>query len=71
MGHILLRTVQPMLGWLFFQDARTYGYIYESLQRYPAQEGVSRLLVETGFNNIVCHNLSFGIMSLHVAGKKP
>jgi demethylmenaquinone methyltransferase/2-methoxy-6-polyprenyl-1,4-benzoquinol methylase len=68
--YFFLRTIQPALGWLFFQDAETYRYIYESLQKYPAQEGVTQLLVETGFEKIDCIDLALGTMSLHFARKK-
>lgn len=64
-----LRTVQPALGRLFFGDADTYRYIYESLMKYPAQEGVLRLLGEAGFGDAKCFDLALGTMSLHVAVK--
>ncbi len=67
--HSFLRTIQPAIGWLFFQDSGTYRYIYESLMRYPAQEGVTRMLEETGFQQIACHHLALGTMSLHAARK--
>ncbi|MBI4026114.1 MAG: ubiquinone/menaquinone biosynthesis methyltransferase [Verrucomicrobia bacterium] len=65
----LLKTLQPTLGWLFFRDANTYAYIHESLRHYPAQDGVARLLAETGFAGISCQNLALGAMSLHLARK--
>lgn len=67
--YAFLRTVQPTLGWLFFRDHNTYRYIYESLMRYPAQEGVTHLLQEASFSSIKCMNLTGGIMSLHLASK--
>jgi demethylmenaquinone methyltransferase / 2-methoxy-6-polyprenyl-1,4-benzoquinol methylase len=62
-----LKNVLPFLGWLFFRDAQTYRYIYESLMKYAAQEGVTRLLGEHGFRDVRCFNLALGTMSLHVA----
>jgi len=67
--YFFLRTVQPALGWIFFQDSKTYRYIYESLMRYPAGEGVSRMLREAGFAIVKCENLCGGIMTLHSAKK--
>ncbi len=64
-----LKTVQPVLGWLFFGDGSTYRYIYESLMKYPAQEGVRRLMEAAGFRDVRCFNLALGTMSLHVAVK--
>jgi len=68
--HVSLKTIQPALGWLFFGDARTYRYIYDSLAGYPAQEGVTRLLMESGFQEAQCVNLACGTMSLHIAVRK-
>jgi demethylmenaquinone methyltransferase / 2-methoxy-6-polyprenyl-1,4-benzoquinol methylase len=64
-----LRTIQPRIGSLFFGDAETYRYLYQSLIKYPAQEGVMRLLANSGFKNISCQNLALGTMSLHLASK--
>ena len=64
-----LKTVQPALGWLFFGDAETYRYIHESLVRYPAQEGVCRLLNEAHFKEVRYDHLFLGTMSLHTATK--
>lgn len=62
-----LRTLQPLLGKLFFGDAETYRYLYESLVRYPAQEGVTKLLEGAGFHSIECREIAMGTMSLHFA----
>ncbi len=67
--YFFLRTIQPFLGSLFFRDAKTYRYIYESLMRYPAREGVKKLLLESGFSNVECEDLCLGTMSLHIARK--
>jgi demethylmenaquinone methyltransferase/2-methoxy-6-polyprenyl-1,4-benzoquinol methylase len=65
--YAMLGTVQPLLGWIFFGDSRTYRYILDSLIPYPAQGGVIRLMEETGFERITCRNFAMGAMSLHVA----
>ena len=39
-----LRTMMPVVGWLFHGDPETYLYIPESLERYPAQRGVEKLM---------------------------
>lgn len=68
--YAMLSTVQPLLGWLFFRDGRTYRYILDSLVPYPAQGGVTRLLEEAGFEQITCRNFALGAMSIHVAAKR-
>ena len=44
-----LATVMPAMGWLFHGDPQTYAYIPASLERYPAQHGVEKLMREAGF----------------------
>ncbi len=67
--YFFLKTIQPMIGWLFFQDAKTYRYIHDSLMRYPAREGVRRLLIDAGFSHVECEDLCLGTMTLHIARK--
>ena len=62
-----LRSVQPLLGLIFFGDAETYRYIWRSLSVYPEVEGVSRELEEAGFRSVRAHRLFGGMMSIHVA----
>ena len=47
-----LRTMMPTVGWLFHGDPETYLYIPESLERFPAQRGVERLMREAGFAGV-------------------
>ena len=65
-----LKCFVPMLGLVFAGDAHAYGYILESLQHFPAQEGVSRKLRELGGLDVRVHNFLCGAMSI-VAGRKP
>jgi demethylmenaquinone methyltransferase/2-methoxy-6-polyprenyl-1,4-benzoquinol methylase len=65
-----LRTVMPVMGWLFHRDPETYAYIPASLERYPAQRGVERLMKESGFVNVRFENRLFGTMGLNV-GEAP
>ena len=41
-----LKLFVPMLGRLFCGDAAAYAYILESLQHYPAQQGVAARMRE-------------------------
>lgn len=68
---IYLRTVVPVFGLLFAQDAAAYRYILDSLENYPAQDGVSRLLEESGWNSIAVENFLGGVMSIHSAVPGP
>lgn len=62
-----LRAVVPVFGLLFAGDAAAYRYILDSLENYPAQEGVAELLRQSGFQQVAVENLLGGIMSIHSA----
>lgn len=64
-----LRLVVPLFGLLFCGDAAAYSYILDSLRRYPAQDGVTALLRESGCHQVEVHNFLGGIMSIHRAHK--
>jgi demethylmenaquinone methyltransferase/2-methoxy-6-polyprenyl-1,4-benzoquinol methylase len=65
-----LRCVVPVFGWLFCRNPAAYAYILESLQHYPAQRGVARLMEQTGCRHVRIVNLLGGMMSINV-GEKP
>lgn len=62
-----LRTVQPLLGWIFLGDAEAYRYIARSLEAYPEVVGVGDELRKAGFSRVVLHPLFGGMMSIHTA----
>jgi demethylmenaquinone methyltransferase / 2-methoxy-6-polyprenyl-1,4-benzoquinol methylase len=65
-----LRTVMPVIGWLFHGDPDTYLYIPESLARYPAQRGVRDLMEKAGLAEARYDSRMFGTMGLNV-GEAP
>lgn len=65
-----LKTVMPLMGWLFHRDPETYAYIPASLERYPAQRGVETLMKEAGFVNVGYENRLLGTMGINV-GEAP
>ena len=66
----LLRAMMPAIGWLFHGDPETYLYIPESLERYPAQRGVEKLMQAAGFTNVRYENRLLGTMGINV-GQAP
>jgi ubiquinone/menaquinone biosynthesis methyltransferase len=64
-----LRLTLPVLGWLFLRDADAYRYLVDSLEIYPAQEGVKQAMEEIGFVEVGIKNFCGGAMGL-VQGKK-
>jgi demethylmenaquinone methyltransferase/2-methoxy-6-polyprenyl-1,4-benzoquinol methylase len=67
-GH--LRWLAPMFGKIFCGDPATYAYILESLEHYPAQEGVAAKMRELRCADVRVVNLLGGVMSIHY-GEKP
>ena len=61
-----LRTMMPAVGWLFHGDPETYLYIPESLERFPAQRGVEKLMREAGFDRVRYEDRLLGTMGINV-----
>ncbi|MHB8521105.1 MAG: bifunctional demethylmenaquinone methyltransferase/2-methoxy-6-polyprenyl-1,4-benzoquinol methylase UbiE [Limisphaerales bacterium] len=66
-----LRWCVPPLGKIFCGHADAYAYILESLNNYPAQEGVAKLMRQNRFTDIRIVNLLGGIMSINSGKKEP
>jgi demethylmenaquinone methyltransferase/2-methoxy-6-polyprenyl-1,4-benzoquinol methylase len=65
-----LRLFVPLLGWLFCRDADAYAYILESLQHYPAQQGVAARMRDLGLANVRVVNLLGGVMGINYGEKR-
>lgn len=61
--------ILPKLGTLFAQDAESYQYLAESIRMHPGQEELKAMIERAGFEDCYYHNLSGGIVALHVARK--
>ncbi|MDE3009712.1 MAG: class I SAM-dependent methyltransferase [Pseudomonadota bacterium] len=58
--------VLPRLGALVAGDAESYRYLAESIRMHPDQEALAALLREAGFAAVRYHNLSAGVVALHL-----
>jgi len=58
--HIL-----PRIGELVAQDAESYRYLAESIRMHPDQETLKGMMGDAGFENVIYHNLTGGIVALH------
>jgi demethylmenaquinone methyltransferase / 2-methoxy-6-polyprenyl-1,4-benzoquinol methylase len=65
-----LRLFVPCLGRIFCGSASAYAYILESLQHYPAQQGVSARMRELGLVEVRVLNLLGGAMSINYGEKR-
>ncbi len=61
--------VLPKIGELVTQDRDSYQYLVESIRMHPPQDDLKTMIEEAGFMDCVYHNLSGGIVALHIAYK--
>lgn len=61
--------ILPKIGQLFAQDAASYQYLAESIRMHPSQDVLKAMIEEAGFEDCHYHNLSGGIVALHIAHK--
>ena len=59
-------SVIPALGRLVTGDADSYRYLVESIRVHPDQEALAGMMREAGFEDVRWHNLSGGIVALHI-----
>jgi demethylmenaquinone methyltransferase/2-methoxy-6-polyprenyl-1,4-benzoquinol methylase len=62
-----LKFLVPLFGKIFCHNSALYAYIYDSLQKYPAQRGVTEKLKQLGCRKVEVLNLMGGAMSIHRA----
>ncbi|MBG6074894.1 bifunctional demethylmenaquinone methyltransferase/2-methoxy-6-polyprenyl-1,4-benzoquinol methylase UbiE [Polaromonas sp. CG_9.11] len=61
--------VLPRIGKLVANDDASYQYLAESIRMHPSQEELKTLMQNTGFGHVDYHNLSGGVVALHVGIK--
>ena len=61
--------VLPKLGKLVANDDASYQYLAESIRMHPDQEALKALMLKGGFGHVDCHNMSGGVVALHVGIK--
>lgn len=61
--------ILPKLGEFFAQDAESYQYLAESIRMHPKQDALKAMIEHAGFEDCQYHNLSGGIVALHIAYK--
>ena len=61
--------VLPRLGRLVAGDDASYRYLAESIRMHPSQEELKALMKKSGFGHVDYHNLTGGVVALHVAIK--
>ncbi|HYF42262.1 MAG TPA: bifunctional demethylmenaquinone methyltransferase/2-methoxy-6-polyprenyl-1,4-benzoquinol methylase UbiE [Ramlibacter sp.] len=61
--------VLPRLGQAVAGDAASYRYLAESIRMHPGQEELKSLMKKSGFGHVDYHNLTGGVVALHVGIK--
>ena len=58
--------VLPRLGKMVAGDDASYRYLAESIRMHPDQAALKVLMQQSGFAHVDVHNLSLGVVALHV-----
>ena len=58
--------VLPWLGKRVARDEASYRYLAESIRVHPDQEALKALMKDAGFDDVDYHNLTAGVVALHV-----
>ena len=61
--------VLPRIGQLVAGDAQSYRYLAESIRMHPSQAELKAMMKTAGFGHVDVHNLSAGVVALHVGIK--
>ncbi|MBA2964634.1 MULTISPECIES: bifunctional demethylmenaquinone methyltransferase/2-methoxy-6-polyprenyl-1,4-benzoquinol methylase UbiE [Ramlibacter] len=61
--------ILPRLGQAVAGDGASYRYLAESIRMHPGQEELKTLLHKAGFGHVDYHNLTGGVVALHVGIK--
>jgi demethylmenaquinone methyltransferase/2-methoxy-6-polyprenyl-1,4-benzoquinol methylase len=61
--------VLPKLGKWVANDDASYQYLAESIRMHPDQDTLKAMMLKGGFGHVDYHNMSGGVVALHVAIK--
>ncbi len=61
--------ILPHLGQLVAKDADSYRYLAESIRMHPGQDELKAMMREAGFGHVDYHNMTAGVVALHVGIK--
>lgn len=61
--------VLPRIGQVVAGDAESYRYLAESIRMHPGQQELKAMMKTAGFAHVDVHNLSAGVVALHVGIK--
>lgn len=62
-------TMLPFMGKMIAKDSESYRYLAESIRMHPDQETLKGMMQTAGFKDVQYHNLTGGIVALHIGFK--
>ena len=61
--------ILPRIGSLVAGDADSFRYLAESIRMHPGQQELKALMQQAGFGHVDYHNMTAGVVALHVGIK--
>ncbi len=61
--------ILPKMGSMVAGDPDSYRYLAESIRMHPGQEELKALMQQAGFGHVDYHNMTAGVVALHVGIK--
>jgi demethylmenaquinone methyltransferase/2-methoxy-6-polyprenyl-1,4-benzoquinol methylase len=68
--NLYFTQILPRIGGAVSGSRGAYEYLPDSVQRFPDQKGLAKMMEETGFSSVEYKNLTGGIAALHTGTKK-
>lgn len=62
-----LRRLLPRIARRFSSNAEAYTYLSESINAWPDQRALAKLITEAGWTDVAWRNMTFGVVALHHA----
>ena len=59
----------PKIGKIVANDEASYQYLSESIRMHPDQETLKAMMESAGFAKVTFHNMTFGVVALHIGVK--
>jgi len=67
--NLYFTQILPRVGGAVSGSRGAYEYLPDSVQRFPDQKGLAKMMEETGFSGVEYKNLTGGIAALHIGTK--
>jgi len=67
--NLYFTQILPRIGGAVSGSRGAYEYLPDSVQRFPDQKGLAKMMEETGFSGVEYKNLTGGIAALHTGTK--